>query len=72
MEHSAITRVTPAGTLELVIADPRLRWPDGFAFAPDGSLYVTASALHTFLPKLIVTSSTISAGAPYHVFRLRP
>jgi sugar lactone lactonase YvrE len=70
MEHSAIVRVTPTGQLELVIEDPRLRWPDGFAWAPDGSLYVTASALHTFMPKLFVTEDLIAAGAPYHVFRI--
>jgi sugar lactone lactonase YvrE len=72
MEHSAIARVTPAGELEVVVKDDRLRWPDGFAWAPDGSLYVTASALHTFLPKLIVTEQHIAANAPYHVFRLAP
>ena len=72
MEHSAIVRATPTGGLDVVVKDPRLRWPDGFSWAPDGSLYVTASALHTFLPKLIVTSELIAANAPYHVFRLRP
>lgn len=70
MEHSAIVRADASGRLDLVLADPRLRWPDGFGWAPDGSLYVTASALHTFLPKLIVTEAAIAAGAPYQLFRL--
>ncbi len=28
-----------------VVADPRLRWPDSMAEAPDGSIYVTASRI---------------------------
>jgi len=55
---------TSKSSSQLVLADQRLRWPDGFSRAPDGSLYATASALHTFLPKLIVTDAVIAAGAP--------
>jgi hypothetical protein len=73
MEHSSVVRVDPAtGALALVARDPKLRWPDGFAWHADGSLLVTASALHTFLPKPIVTSSHIASNAPYHVLRIRP
>ena len=32
--------------VETVLSDPRLCWPDSLAEGPDGSLYVTASALH--------------------------
>jgi sugar lactone lactonase YvrE len=28
-----------------VVSDPRLRWPDSMAEAPDGSIYVTASRI---------------------------
>ncbi|MFL6708927.1 MAG: L-dopachrome tautomerase-related protein [Massilia sp.] len=35
----------PAGSLRTVIQDPRLRWPDTFSQAPDGSLYVTTSRI---------------------------
>lgn len=72
MEHSAITRVAPDGTIAVVMRHSRLRWPDGFAWAPDGSLYVTASALHQYMPKLILTSGDIHARAPYQIFRIRP
>jgi sugar lactone lactonase YvrE len=35
----------PAGGLHTVVQDPRLRWPDSFSQAPDGSLYVTTSRI---------------------------
>ncbi|GAA3919546.1 L-dopachrome tautomerase-related protein [Hymenobacter algoricola] len=44
-ENHSIVRRTPAGKIETVVQDPRLEWPDTFAFA-NGSLYVTASAIH--------------------------
>ena len=72
MEHSTVARVDPStGALEVVAQDRRMRWPDGFAWHADGSLLVTASALHTFLPRLLVTSSHIASNGPYHVFRIR-
>ncbi|RYU78372.1 L-dopachrome tautomerase-related protein [Hymenobacter persicinus] len=44
-ENHSLVRRTPAGKIETVVQDERLEWPDTFAFA-DGSLYVTASAIH--------------------------
>jgi sugar lactone lactonase YvrE len=44
-ENHSIVRRTPAGKIETVVQDERLEWPDTFAFS-DGSLYVTASAIH--------------------------
>lgn len=69
MEHSAIVLLKPDRTLETLVKDPRLRWPDGFSFGPDGWLYVTCSSLQHVLfrdPKVM------RANAPYQVFRLRP
>ncbi|MCB2376546.1 major royal jelly family protein [Hymenobacter sp. BT635] len=45
-EDHSIKRRTPAGKIELVAQDPRLEWPDTFAFTADGTIYVTASAIH--------------------------
>jgi sugar lactone lactonase YvrE len=39
----AVKRLKPDGTIETVITDARLRWPDTFAQGPDGAIYVTAS-----------------------------
>jgi sugar lactone lactonase YvrE len=46
-EDHSIKRRTPAGKIETVVQDPRLEWPDTFAFSADGgTLYVTTSAIH--------------------------
>jgi sugar lactone lactonase YvrE len=69
MEHSAIVLLKPDRTLETLVKDPRLRWPDGFSFGPDGWLYVTCSSLHHVL---FVSSSVMRSHAPYQIFRLKP
>jgi sugar lactone lactonase YvrE len=43
MEQNAIYRRTVDGLIQLVVADPRLMWPDTMAIGPDGHLYVTTS-----------------------------
>ncbi|TGE21580.1 hypothetical protein E5K00_14970 [Hymenobacter aquaticus] len=45
-EDNSIKRRTPAGKIETVVQDPRLEWPDTFAFTADGTMYVTTSAIH--------------------------
>jgi hypothetical protein len=70
MEHSAVVRVGAHDRkLETLVKDARLRWPDGFSFAPGGWLYVTCSSLQhvLFLP-----GNSVSAHAPYQVFRFQP
>ncbi len=69
MEHSAIHRVSPDGRLQTLVADERLRWPDGFSFGPDGWLYVTCSALQDVLFR---ADADVRRHAPYQVWRLRP
>jgi hypothetical protein len=39
---SATTRLVGQG-VEPVLTDPRLRWPDTFSEAPDGTIYVASS-----------------------------
>jgi sugar lactone lactonase YvrE len=45
-EHNAILRRLPDGTIETVVHDPRLLWPDTMSLAADGYLYVTANQLY--------------------------
>jgi sugar lactone lactonase YvrE len=45
-EQNAVMRRLPNGTIETVVQDPRLLWPDSFAIGPDGSLYATVNQLH--------------------------
>ncbi len=69
MEHSAVLRLGQDRQLTTLIKDPRLRWPDGFSFGPDGWLYVTASSLQNVL---FVPAAEMRAHAPYQIFRFRP
>jgi sugar lactone lactonase YvrE len=44
-EHQSVLRRLPDGTVETLVHDPRLLWPDTMSVA-DGYLYVTANQLH--------------------------
>jgi sugar lactone lactonase YvrE len=68
LEHSAIVALGQDRVLRTLVKDERLRWPDGFAFGPDGALYVTCSALHQVILK---SATEIAAHAPYQIWRLR-
>ncbi len=68
-EHSAILRLGPDRRLVTLLKDPRLRWPDGFSWGPDGWLYVTCSSLQHVIFK---SARHIREHAPYQVFRFRP
>ncbi|MFE7843609.1 L-dopachrome tautomerase-related protein [Microbacterium sp. NPDC057407] len=45
-EHNAVTRRLPDGTIETLVHDERMLWPDTMSVATDGRLYVTANQLH--------------------------
>lgn len=45
-EQNAIQRRLPDGTVELLVHDPRMLWPDTLSMASDGYLYFTANQLH--------------------------
>lgn len=68
-EHSAIELLRPDKTLQTLVEDDRLRWPDGFSFGPDGWLYVSCSALHQIIG---VAPWTWRDNAPYQIYRLKP
>jgi sugar lactone lactonase YvrE len=68
-EHSAIVRLRPDGSLETLLKDDMIRWPDGLGFGPDGWLYMTCSALHQVIGK---TPGFIKSNAPYQIYRFQP
>ena len=68
-EHSAVLTLGPDRTLRTLVKDPRLRWPDGLSFGPDGWLYVTCSALHHVMFR---GAAAVRSHAPYQVFRFKP
>lgn len=45
-EHNAVLRRLPDGSIEPVLHDPRVLWPDTLSVARDGYLYLTANQLH--------------------------
>ena len=68
-EHDALSVLEPDGTLRTLVTDPRLRWPDGLSFGPDGQLYVTCSALHQVIGR---TSGQVAQAGPFQIYRLGP
>ena len=67
--HDAIHWIGPDHQLVTLLTTPRLRWPDGFSFGPDGWLYVTASSLHHVI---FMGPEHIREHAPYQIFRFKP
>jgi hypothetical protein len=47
IDRHSITRVRPnSGRAEVFISDPKLAWPVGLAFGPDGTGYTTVGRIH--------------------------
>lgn len=68
-EHSAIVQLDAQRQLKTLVKDPKLRWPDGFSFGPNGWLYVTCSSLQQVIG---LPPSSVKENAPYQVYRFRP
>lgn len=68
-EHSAVVILRQDKTLETLVKDDRLRWPDGFSFGPDGWLYLSCSSLHQIIGR---APWTFKHNAPYQIFRMKP
>lgn len=69
INESAVYRLLKDGTLEKLVADTRLQWPDTFSQGPDGSIYITSSHINdapTFNQGKSVRTE------PYTVFRFLP
>ncbi|MBX3387915.1 MAG: SMP-30/gluconolactonase/LRE family protein [Phycisphaeraceae bacterium] len=67
LEKGSIMTRTPDGLMQTIARDPRIIWPDSFAFGSDGSLYFTTSQINRtsrFSPRGTMPAS------PYFVFRL--
>jgi sugar lactone lactonase YvrE len=67
--NDAVHAIGADRKLVTLLATPRLRWPDGFSFGPDGWLYVTASSLHHVI---FMGEDHVREQAPYQIFRFRP
>jgi sugar lactone lactonase YvrE len=68
IEDNSLLRYDPVSKKSDVVAvDERLKWPDSFAFGPDGSLYVTTSQIH-LTPRFNQGASRVKD--PYRVMRI--
>jgi len=66
-EDNAILIWHPDGTLETLVHDPRLLWPDTLCLALDGYLYVIANQLHRGAG---FNAGTDRRERPYSLFRI--
>lgn len=67
-EHDAVLRRLPDGTMETVVHDPRLLWPDTMSVAADGYLYFTANQLQR---QAKYQGGEDRREYPYSLFRVR-
>ena len=68
LEHNAVVQWTPATkSIEQVLADKRLMWPDTLSWAPNGELYVTASQIEN-MPRFNNGKSTRTE--PYKLWKI--
>jgi sugar lactone lactonase YvrE len=67
-ESNSIHVIHPDGSLEAVVHDPRLLWPDTMSLADDGYLYVTANQL-TRQP--VMHGGKDLRQKPYALFRIK-
>lgn len=69
IEHQAVVKMAPDGTLQTIVKDKRIRWADGLSFGPDGWLYLADSAI----PHIVLQSAGHHAAeAPYMIWRFKP
>ncbi|CBN58558.1 MULTISPECIES: L-dopachrome tautomerase-related protein [Kamptonema] len=67
-EQNAIQRRLPDGTIERLVHDPRVLWPDTLSVAQDGYLYFTANQLHR---QARYHNGQDLRQKPYSLFRVR-
>jgi sugar lactone lactonase YvrE len=66
-EDNAIMVWSPDGTLETLVHDPRLLWPDTICLAADGYLYIIANQLHR---QASFNDGEDRRAKPYSLFRV--
>ncbi|MEM9330063.1 MAG: hypothetical protein AAGA53_01980, partial [Pseudomonadota bacterium] len=69
IEHQAVVKMAPDGTLTTIVKDDRIRWADGLSFGPDGWLYLADSAI----PHIVLQNAEYHRShAPYYIWRFKP
>jgi sugar lactone lactonase YvrE len=65
----ALGVITADRQYRVLVADPRLSWPDAYSFGPDGYLYTVANQLHR---SAALSAGEAQAEPPFPVLRVRP
>jgi sugar lactone lactonase YvrE len=68
IEDGAIAVIDSTRRLRTLVAHPKMRWPDGLSFSPDGYIYVADSDIPDVMMK---NKDHMRASAPYYLFRFR-
>lgn len=69
VEHNAVLRMAPDGSLKTLVRSEHIRWPDALSYGPDGWLYVADSALTQVM---LHSKAHIRSQGPYGIFRFKP
>jgi sugar lactone lactonase YvrE len=67
LEENAVKRYRPDGSIETVIKDDAIQWPDSMAISPDNYLYFTASQIHR-MPRF--RNGKDERVTPYSMFKI--
>jgi len=65
--ENAITVLRPDGTLEILVQDERLLWPDALSFGEPGWLYIAVNQLHRAPP---LNGGVEGAEPPFRIMRV--
>jgi hypothetical protein len=73
VEHGSLVRIGPTGALQTVFRMPQIVWSDGVSVTPGGDIYVTDSAIPSYIDPLLrpPAEETIREHAPYGLYRVR-
>lgn len=69
LNQNGVLRLSPNGSIDTLVTDPRLQWPDTFTQDSAGYIYVTASHIHES-PRFNGGKSVRKQ--PYAVFKFKP
>ncbi|MCJ8169187.1 major royal jelly family protein [Atopomonas sediminilitoris] len=68
VEHGAVLRMKPDGSLSTLVKSAQIRWADALSFGPNGWLYLADSAIPE---QMLRSKANMREHAPYHIFRFK-